>query len=130
MKNTDKVTLTIGQLKRLIKESSNEDFNASNPDEFIDFIKSLPDSDSFLWYYEDTGNWIMTTEWLCGTFAGRAFECPTLQEAAKKMINYLNKHIGHGSMVGREVTKSGWPNKRSVEAYLEYRNNLETLAGR
>lgn len=119
MKNTDKITLTIGQLKRLIKESISEEFSSSNPDDLINFIKSLPDSNSYL--FKEDGNWVITNEWLCGTFAGRSFEGSTPQEAAKQLINYLNKHIGHGSIVGREVTKSGWPNKRSVEAYLERR---------
>jgi hypothetical protein len=38
--------------------------------------------------------------------------------AAKRLIAYLDRHIGHDSVVGRAVTKSGYPNVDKMREYL------------
>ena len=45
------------------------------------------------------------------------FEADKLEDAAQEMIEYLYKHIGHESMVGRCVTDSGFPDLKKVEQY-------------
>jgi len=86
------------------------------PEEIIDLVRRLPDAD--LHIHSEKGSPSITNEWLVGAFAGRGFTAPTLVEAAQEMINYLYKHISHRSMVGREVTDSGFPDLKKVERYL------------
>ena len=117
MKDTDKITLTVGQLKRLIVES--KEIDLTNPDDLISFIKMFPKSKLKHYIFRDGDKWVVTNEWLCGTFAGKGFEGDTPQEAAEQLINYFNTHIGHHSMVGNIITKSGWPNLQSVKSYLK-----------
>lgn len=74
---------------------------------------SFPDS-----IYIDNGEYVVTTEWLVGTFAGVGFRDKNLTRALEKMCAYLNRHIGHDSLVGKIVTKSGWPDLQKVEQYL------------
>jgi len=83
--------------------------------EIIDLVRKLPDAENHI--YEWDGKQRITQEWLCGTFAGRGFEADTLEEAAEEMIEYLYRHIGHDSMVGDFVTKSGFPDLKRVESY-------------
>lgn len=116
MKNTDKITLTIGQLKRLINESIN-DLDLMDPDDLVTFIKMLPKSKHYI--FNDNGKWVVTDEWLCGAFAGKGFEGDTPQEAAAQLIDYFNKHIGHESMVGSMITRSGWPDIQKVISFLK-----------
>ena len=85
------------------------------PQQIIELVEKLPDADQHI-HFED-GKHYITQEWLVGTFAGRAFEGDTLEEAAQNLINYLYEHIGHDSLVGISVTKSGFPNLDSVERY-------------
>lgn len=85
--------------------------------EIIELVEKLPNADQHI-YFED-GKHYITQEFLVGTFAGRGFEGDTLEEAAQKLIDYLYEHIGHKSMVGNEVTKSGFPNLDSVERYCK-----------
>lgn len=40
-------------------------------------------------------------------------------ESREEMIDYLYRHIGHDSMVGRSVTESGFPDLKRVEAYCQ-----------
>ena len=98
----------------LLFESSDEKLD--NPEALIKFIRGLPDGDEYL--FQDGGKWIATNEWLCGTFAGQGFEGDTEEEAVQKLIDYLNLHIGHKSMVGQNVTKSGWPIASKVAEYV------------
>ena len=86
-------------------------------EEIIELVEKLPNADQHI-YFED-GKHYITQEFLVGTFAGRGFEGDTLEEAAQKLIDYLYEHIGHKSMVGNEVTKSGFPNLDSVERYCK-----------
>ncbi len=87
------------------------------PTEIIELIKKLPDVDSHI--YEWEGKQCITQEWLCGAFAGRGFEGNTLEETAEELIDYLYKHIGHASMVGRCVTESGFPDLGKVYQYCK-----------
>jgi hypothetical protein len=87
------------------------------PQEVLDLIKSLPDADKHIFQHE--GKWEVTNEWIVGGFAGRSFVGETPEEATQQLIEYLNRHIGHKSMVGHEVTKSGWPNLERVKEYLQ-----------
>ena len=70
------------------------------------------------WLFESDGEWWCTSEWLVGTFGGRAFVGDTKDGAVNKLIDYLNRHIGHDNMVGMVVRESGWPNLKSVEDYI------------
>lgn len=80
-----------------------------------ELILNRPDYKDYL--YEENGKYIVTQEWLCGTFAGRSFEGGTEKEALKKLINYLYRHMGHDSMVGKIVDESGFPDLHLVENY-------------
>ena len=66
----------------------------------------------------DNGEYVVTTEWLVTTFAGVGFSDKNLTHALEKMCDYLNRHIGHNSLVGHIVTLSGWPDLQKVEQYL------------
>lgn len=79
-------------------------------------IRSEPDPDSHIFQWE--GKWEVTNEWLCGGFAGRSFVGDTPEQAAEQLSAYLTRHIGHKSMVGDAVTRSGWPNLAAVKRYL------------
>ncbi len=85
------------------------------PKEIIELVRRLSDAESHI--YEWNGKKCITQEWLCGNFAGRLFEADKLEDAAQEMIEYLYKHIGHESMVGRCVTDSGFPDLKKVEQY-------------
>ena len=97
--------------------------NKVTPQEIIALIESLPDADKHIWF-EDDQYWI-TQEWLCGNFAGRAFVADTKDEAAQLLIDYLYEHIGHDSIVGDNVTNSGFPNLDMVKEYCRHQNNAE-----
>jgi hypothetical protein len=85
------------------------------PQQIIKLVEKLPDADKHI-HIED-GKHYITQEWLVGTFAGRAFEGETLEDAAQKLIDYLYEHIDHDSMVGNAITRSGFPYLNSVERY-------------
>lgn len=85
-------------------------------EELLKFLNTLPDIEEYKWRDEDGCH--ITNEWLCGTFAGRGFKAPTFVQAAKELGDYLDRHIGHKSMVGDCVTESGWPDLERVKAYL------------
>lgn len=85
------------------------------PKKIIELIESLPDSEKHI--FEDDGEIIVTSDWLCGSFAGRGFSAKTKEDAAQQLINYLDEHIGHNSMVGRVVDESGWPDLDRVKEY-------------
>ena len=85
------------------------------PQQIIELVEKLPDAGKHI--YTEDGKHYITQEWLVGAFAGRAFEGDTLEDATQNLIDYLYEHIGHKSVVGNEVTKSGFPNLNSVERY-------------
>lgn len=95
----------------------NPDTTKITANEIIELVKSLPDSDKHIHQFD----WkqCITTEWLTGNFAGRSFDCNTLEESAQEMIDYLYEHIGHKSMVGSSVTESGFPDLIKVKKYCE-----------
>ena len=100
--------------------------NKITPNEIIELIESLSDSDSHI--FEDDGKIVVTNEWLCGSFAGRGFSGDTKEESAQQLIDYLYRHIGHNSMVGATVTISGFPDLEKVKRYCELQSdNLEKL---
>ncbi len=80
------------------------------------FLDTLPDIAEYR--YTDDDGYHVTQEWLCGTFAGREFIGETPENAAEQLLDYLDRHIGHDSMVGQSVTESGWPDLEKVKSYL------------
>lgn len=87
-----------------------------SPERLVNFVReNFPSGDYIL---EEGDGWIITDEWLVGTFAGRGFAGDTLADAARQMIDYLNKHIGDDSIVGRIATQSGWPNESAVKEFI------------
>lgn len=80
-------------------------------------IASLPDAADML-YVED-GRWLASSEWLVGTFAGRSFPAERRPDAIQSLAAYLDAHVGHDSIVGRSVTRSGWPDLAAVGRYLD-----------
>jgi hypothetical protein len=90
------------------------------PKEIIELVKSLPDAEHHI--FKDGDEYHITQEWLCGAFAGRAFVSNTLENAAQEMIDYLYRHMGHNSIVGDCVTKSGFPDLQMVKNYLTKEN--------
>lgn len=108
----------INQWAQLINESEDYDTDTlENPTELIKFIESYPNFNDCM--FKDSDGWNVTTEWLVGTFAGRSFYGKTKEDAALQLIEYLNRHIGHKSIVGDCVKNSGWPNKHSVKRYID-----------
>ena len=85
-------------------------------DLLVVFLESLPDINEYM--YQDEEGWHVTNEWLCGTFAGQGFFSETKNGAVEQLMNYLDRHIRHKSMVGHVITESGWPNLDSVKNYL------------
>ena len=85
------------------------------PKQIIELIESLPESEEHI--FEDDGEIIVTSEWLCGSFAGRGFSAKTKEDAAQQLIDYLDVCIGHNSIVGRVVDESGWPDLGRVKEY-------------
>ena len=82
----------------------------------VTFLNTLPDIDDYR--YEEEGKHHITNEWLCGIFAGRGFVGDTPEDAVRQLIEYLDRHIEHKSMVGASVTESGWPDLEKVKNYL------------
>ena len=109
------------ELKRMIRISLTFKNNKRSmeqrvtPKEIIELVRRLSDAESYI--HKWNGKQCITQEWLCGNFAGRLFEADKLEDAAQEMIEYLYKHIGHESMVGRCVTDSGFPDLKKVEQY-------------
>ena len=83
----------------------------------IDLVEFLPDSDKHIFFDDVDSVWTATNEFLCGSFAGRSFSANTKLDAVKILIAYFDEHIGHESIVGKCVTKSGWPDLRSVRKF-------------
>ncbi len=88
--------------------------NLPTATEMLKLIKSLPDSDSHIYESPLDGRCCVTNEFFAGAFAGRGFEGDTYEEAAEQLIDYMNEHIGHSSIVGNLVTASGFPDLRKV----------------
>lgn len=88
-------------------------------------LQSEPDS---IFFDKDEGLWYVTTEWLVGTFAGRAFideKSNSIENCLEQMHNYFLEHINHNSIVGHLVTKSGYPNLDKVKFYLKIKKYEE-----
>lgn len=85
------------------------------PIEIIELIESLPDLEYHI--YKDEEGEHVTSEWLVGTFAGIEFVDNTKENATRQLIDYLDRHITHDSMVGDIVRKSGYPDLKKVKEY-------------
>lgn len=79
-------------------------------------IEFYPDS---LFYDNQEHKYCATTEFLVGTFAGRSFDEDSEEKALHELWKYFNLHIGHDSIVGNTVTKSGWPDLDKVKEYIK-----------
>ena len=91
--------------------------NNDRVQKLIHLMEFLPDSDKHI-FFDDVDNvWVATNEFLCGSFAGRSFSAKTKIDAVKMLLAYFDGHIGHDSVVGKCVTKSGWPNLELVRKY-------------
>lgn len=87
------------------------------PKEILELIRKLPEAEHHVCICPINKKPMVTNEWLCGGFAGRGFDGDTFEEAAQQLIDYLYEHIGHDSIVGNEVTKSGFPDLDRVYQY-------------
>jgi transcription elongation factor GreA-like protein len=88
----------------------------------IELIKSLPDSDKHI--YESEGQFFVTNEWLVGNFAGRSFNSNTIEGAIKQLIIHCSGHLGHSSIAGDCITKSGFPDLFRMRKYLNDTNQI------
>jgi hypothetical protein len=125
---SDQMSVLVHPIQSLRKTGSDEASprladDATRADQVLALIESLPDADKHIMrdvgsdQFGDEPGWRVTTEWLVGAFAGRSFPAGTRREAATDLIDYLDQHIGHDSIVGVEVTASGWPDLAKVRAY-------------
>ena len=85
------------------------------PKEIIELIESLPNSEYHI--YTDERGVTVTSEWLVGNFACMGFVAATKEDAAQRLIDYLDRHIKHDSIVGDIVCKSGYPDLKRVKEY-------------
>lgn len=90
--------------------------------EIIELINSLPDSNKHI--FESDGVISVTNEWLVGNFAGRSFNSNTLESAIKQLIIHCNGHLGHNSIAGDCITKSGYPDISRMRKYLNDANQI------
>jgi len=74
------------------------DAPAARCSELLCLIESRPDANSFISFNEDEGEWLVTNEWLCGAFAGRAFVTPTNERA-----NGIQTGAGDINMKSKDV---------------------------
>ena len=87
--------------------------------EMLTLIKRLPDAESHIHICYIDGKHCVTSEFFAGAFAGRSFEADTYEEASEQLIDYMYEHIGHNSIVGQEVTQSGFPDLDKVYEYCK-----------
>ena len=85
-------------------------------DELVDLILTLPKCWNYI--YEEGDSWVVSSEWLCGETAGRVFTSGSVNSSLGQLINYLDEHKYHKSVVGRQVSSTGWPDLRAVNRYL------------
>lgn len=60
--------------------------------------------------WQEDGRWLVSNEFICGTFAGRCFEGDTLEEAVQQLVDYFDCESAYE---GRTIVKSclheaGW----------------------
>ncbi len=85
--------------------------------EVIELIESEKYPEQWISQEKD-GQWWITSEWLVGVFAARAFVADSKEKAAQQLIEYFDRHIGHDSLVGIMVRESGWPSVLSVKRFI------------
>lgn len=88
-------------------------------EQVLELIKKLPYLDEHIHIYPIDGKHVVTNEWLLGSFAGRAFEGNSFEEATEKLIEYLYKHKGKRHMVGEIVERSGFPDLEKMYEYCK-----------
>lgn len=93
--------------------------------QILELINRLPDSDKHIHICPIDGKYCVTNEFFAGAFAGRSFEGDTYEEAAEQLIDYMYKHIGHESIVGKAVTESGFPDLNKVYEYCKPIKEIE-----
>lgn len=85
--------------------------------QILELIKKLPYSDEYIHICPIDGRYVVTNEWLLGSFAGRAFEGNSFEEATEKLIEYLYEHKGKHHMVGEIIERSGFPDLGKMYEY-------------
>jgi hypothetical protein len=98
------------------------------PKQILELINRLPDAESHIHIRCIDGKHCVTNEWFAGNFSGRSFEANNYEDAAQQLIDYMYEHIGHNSMVGKSVTKSGFPNLEKVYEYCKPKVLIEDEA--
>ena len=83
------------------------------------------DKDS-VFFCEVDQMYYVTSEFLVGSFAGRAFASYNLDQALTELNQYLIDHINHDSMVGNIVTKSCYPDRHKTYIFLKEDKKNET----
>lgn len=60
--------------------------------------------------WQENDKWLVSNEFICGTFAGRSFESSTLEKAIQKLIDYFNKEsqVNIDTMVKNCLHNVGW----------------------
>ena len=97
--------------------------NKIKPSEILELIRSLPDNDKHIYVCPIDGKHIITSEIFSGAFAGRSFDGATYEDAAQQLIDYMYEHIGHNSMVGNMIDKSGFPDRELLFEYCKKNGN-------
>ena len=90
----------------------------------LGIIRSEKNSD--MYFYRDMNNqYVVTSEWLVGGFAGRSFTGYTEEEALRELCVYFNRELesGKDSLVKRVLVDFGWPNLMEVMNYISERNH-------
>ena len=103
----------------------------NEPKNFLEFVNKLPNPEEVVYRYDAENSWVASNEWLCGTFCGGAFYGDTKEQAVQHLIEYLDRQLEYqrnfmqGSMVGRILVKSGWPDAQKVLEYVNATRNKE-----
>lgn len=92
-------------------------------DQVLELIENEPYPEQ--WVFKDGDEWLVTTEWLVGPFAGRAFSARTKREACAQMVEYFNDHLEHESIVGIVIRESGWPDFEKVSEFTKSKSHCD-----
>ena len=84
------------------------------PDQLLELIRELPDSESHISICPIDGSHTVTAEWLG---IGDAFDATSYEEAAQMQIDFLNEYKSNPNVIGRSIVKSGWPDLEKVKEH-------------
>ena len=90
--------------------------------ELLKLIEVLPDSEAHIHICPIDGCYSVTTEWLSGSFCGRAFDSKvSYLDCVEQMIEYFNKELNSdkSTMMKSALVKSGYPNLTEMKHYCE-----------